>query len=128
MRSLEYNKVLNSESSFLFLALSVLESRGHSGLSALISVIGANNFLKLVRLYSGGNIKVPTGRELSQSIVAALYIYHKYAESLPEDVFLKKYDVDMNIKVLHTIVEKWEDYAEKQGINIKVLLNSVMDV
>lgn len=128
MRSQEYNKVLNSEKSFMFLALSVLEARGNTGLPALMSVIGLNNFLKLVRIYSGGTLKVPTTRELSQSIIAALYIYHKYAEPIPENEFLKKYNVDISIKVLHSIVEKWEDYAEKQGINIKLLLHEAVDV
>lgn len=126
-RSYAYNKVLNSEKSFLFLSLSILESQGYPGLSSLIAVLGPHNLLKIIRLFSGGSIKVPTAKELSRGIIAALYIYHKYVEPIPEEQFLNRYQVDMNLNVLHTIVRKWEDYMKKQNVDIKVLLQSAMD-
>lgn len=127
-RSLGYNKILSSEGTFLFLSLSVLESQGFPGLSALISVIGPHNFMKLIKIYSGGSIKVPTARELSRGIISAIYIYHKYVEPIPEEVFLKRYDVDMNLNVLHTMVRKWEEYMKKQNVDINILLKSAMDI
>lgn len=127
-RAFAYNKILNSEKAFLFISLSILESQGFPGLSALISVVGPNTLLKLVRLYSGGSIKIPTSRELSRGIIAALYVYHKYAEPLQEEDFLRKYKVDMNLNTLHTIVRKWEDYMKKQDVDVKTLLQSAVDV
>lgn len=121
-------KVLKSESSFIYLAMSILSEAGYPYISALCAAVGPANLFRLVTLFSGASFKIPTGKEMSSSILTALYLYHKYVEPMPFADFLKAYEIDVNMKLaIKTRAKQWEKAMSEKGINVKELLNRAVD-
>lgn len=121
-------KILNSEGSFLYLALSILSESGFPYISALMAIIGPSNFLKMVRLFSGTTFRMPTTMELGISIYSALYLYHKYVEPMDENNFFKAYEVPKDFRLgIKTRVKQYEKYMKQQKIDLRVMLNKVVD-
>ena len=121
-------QVLKSESSFLFLALSILSEEGYPAVSAICAAIGPTNFLRLVKVLSGASFKVPSGMELSTSLLAALYLYHQYVEPMPDKEFAQEYDVDVVTQmVIKKRAKKWASSMKDKGLDVKILLNKAAD-
>lgn len=122
-------KVLNSENSFLYLALSVLSEEGYPSISAICAVIGPTNFLRLVTVLGGANLKIPSSMELSTSVVAALYLYHLYVESMSEKDFIQAYEIDLvTLMAIKKRAKQWIKSMKDKGINVRYLLQKAVDL
>lgn len=122
-------KVLNSENSFLYLALSVLSEEGYPSISAICAVIGPANFLRLATVLGGASLKVPTAMELSTSLVTSLYLYHLYVEPMSEKDFIQAYEVDLvTLMAIKKRAKQWIKSMKAKGINVKYLLQKAVDL
>ena len=93
-----------------------------------MAIIGPSNFLKMVRLFSGTTFRMPTTMELGISIYSALYLYHKYVEPMDENNFFKAYEVPKDLRLgIRTRVKQYEKYMKQQKIDLRVMLNKVVD-
>lgn len=121
-------KVLRSESSFLYLALSILSEEGYPAISAICAAIGPANFMRLVKVLAGTNLKVPTQMELSTAIMTSLYLYHKYVEPMSDKDFNQAYEVDLVTQMaVKKRAKQWLKSMGEQGVNVKYLLNNAVD-
>lgn len=122
-------KVLNSENSFLYLALSVLSEEGYPSISAICAVIGPANFLRLVTVLGGANLKIPSSMELSTSVMTALYLYHLYVEPMLEKDFIQAYEVDLvTLMAIKKRSKQWIKSMKDKGIDVKYLLQKAVDL
>lgn len=122
-------KVLNSENSFLYLALSVLSEEGYPSISAICAVVGPANFLRLVTVLGGANLKIPSSMELSTSVMTALYLYHLYVEPMLEKDFIQAYEVDLvTLMAIKKRSKQWIKSMKDKGIDVKYLLQKAVDL
>lgn len=122
-------KVLNSENSFLYLALSVLSEEGYPSISAICAVVGPANFLRLVTVLGGANLKIPSSMELSTSVMTALYLYHLYVEPMSEKDFIQAYEVDLvTLMAIKKRSKQWIKSMKDKGIDVKYLLQKAVDL
>lgn len=122
-------KVLQSESSFIYLAMSILSESGYPYLLPLSAAIGPKNLLRLFTLFSGATFRMPTNMEFSTSLLTSLFLYHKYVEPMSFRDFLKAYDVDADMRLaIKTRAKKWEESMKEKNINVSVLLNKAVDI
>ena len=121
-------QVLRSESSFLFLALSVLSEEGYPAVSAVCAAIGPTNFLRLVKVLAGASFKVPSSMEMSTSLITSLYLYHQYVEPMSDKEFANEYGVDVVTQmVVKKRAKKWVSSMKEKGLDVKILLNKAVD-
>lgn len=121
-------EILKSEASFMYLSLSILSEAGYPHISALMSVVGPNNFIKMIRLFAGSTFKMPTQMEWSTALYTALYLYHQHVEPLSDTEFLKLYDVDSSLRIaIKNRAKQWEKTMKEKNINTDIMLNNNMD-
>ena len=117
----------NYNDAIMFIALSIMEAQNpNSGWSEIMAVIGSSEVLKLVRLMPGLTIRIPTMKELSRDMHAALYIYHQYTDKITDDTFKLRYGIDDNIKILKARARDWQKFMEKNNIDPEMFFRRTM--
>ena len=123
--TLEHEDLSSQE--MVFIALTMLESRGYPGFMELLSVI--NNpgiILKIIRLFYGMTIKIPPLKEFIKCLQAAEYAFcdiHKKVNSTlpakPQDIRqFMNIDREQEAELLQ-IFDEWCVYMNKQGHDIR---------
>ena len=115
-----------SSSEFVFIALSMLESRGYPGFFELMSVIeDPTIIIKIIRLFYGMEIKIPPLKEFKECLQAAEYSYLDMHKNININLPAKSKDIRqfMNItpeeeQHLLEIFDQWCEFMAKNGANI----------
>lgn len=115
-----------SSSEFVFIALSMLESRGYPGFFELMSVIeDPTIIIKIIRLFYGMEIKIPPLKEFKECLQAAEYSYLDMHKNINVNLPAKSKDIRqfMNItqeeeQHLLEIFDEWCSFMAKNGANI----------
>ena len=116
-----------SSSEFVFIALSMLESRGYPGFFELMSAIqDPALIMKIIRLFYGMTIKVPPLKEFKDCLQAAEHAYLDMHKNINVDLPAKGKDIRqfMNIseeeeKHLLDIFDDWCKFMHDQGADIR---------
>jgi hypothetical protein len=116
-----------SSSEFLFIALSMLESRGYPGFFELMSVIkDPTLIMQILRLFYGMTIKVPPIKEFKECLQAAEYAYLDMHKHINVNLPAKGKDIRqfMNItqeeeEHLLEIFDEWCKFMNKQGADVR---------
>ncbi len=116
-----------SSSEFVFIALSMLESRGYPGFFELMSAIqDPALIIKIIRLFYGMTIKIPPIKEFKECLQAAEYSYLDMHKHININLPAKSKDIRqfMNIteeeeKHLLEIFDEWCVYMHKNGADIR---------
>lgn len=116
---------------FLFICFSMLESRGYAGWNELISVLNDYKaIIKILRLFSGMTIKIPTLKEFRECLMASTYVFcdlskrnDKLLKTIPS---VDKIDEYINPTLeekekIQKLYDEWIEYMEKQGYPIDKL-------
>lgn len=110
----------------VFIALTILESRGYPGLTELMSVINDPKIiLKIIRLLYGTEIKVPSLKEFVLCLRTAIYAFCDMHKKVHTNLPVKPNDIRkfMNLtpeqekEILDTF-DEWTLYMHKQGADI----------
>lgn len=115
-----------SSTEFVFIALSMLESRGYPGFFELMSVIqDPSLIIKIIRLFYGMEIKIPPLNEFKECLQAAEYTYLDMHKSININLPAKSKDIRqfMNItpeeeQHLLEIFDQWCEFMAKNGANV----------
>ena len=115
----------------VYIALSILESRGYSGFTDLLSILNDPVLiLKIVRLMYGTTIKIPPLGEFTKCLQAAIYTYCDMHKMINSKLPAKPRDIRkfMNIdekeeKELLDIFDEWTVFLHKNGIDIRNLMH-----
>lgn len=116
-----------SSSEFVFIALSMLESRGYPGFFELMSVIeDPAIIMKIIRLFYGMEIKIPPLKEFKECLQAAEYSYLDMHKNINVNLPAKSKDIRqfMNItpeeeQHLLEIFDQWVVFMNKQGADVR---------
>lgn len=116
-----------SSSEFVFIALSMLESRGYPGFFELMSVIeDPAIIMKIIRLFYGMEIKIPPIKEFKECLQAAEYSYLDMHKNINVNLPAKSKDIRqfMNItpeeeQHLLEIFDQWVVFMNKQGADVR---------
>lgn len=116
-----------SSSEFVFIALSMLESRGYPGFFELMSVIqDPGLIMKIIRLFYGMEIKIPPLKEFKDCLQAAEYSYLDMHKNVSLNLPAKSKDIRqfMNIteeeeKHLLDIFDQWVVFMNKSGADVR---------
>lgn len=116
-----------SSSEFLFIALSMLESRGYPGFFELMSVIkDPTLIMQILRLFYGMTIKIPPIKEFKECLQAAEYAYLDMHKHININLPAKGKDIRqfMNItpeeeEHLLEIFDEWCKFMNQQGADIR---------
>lgn len=116
-----------SSSEFLFIALSMLESRGYPGFFELMSVIkDPALIMQILRLFYGMTIKVPPIKEFKECLQAAEYAYLDMHKHININLPAKGKDIRqfMNItpeeeEHLLEIFDEWCKFMNQQGADVR---------
>jgi len=116
-----------SSSEFLFIALSMLESRGYPGFFELMSVVkDPALIMQILRLFYGMTIKIPPIKEFKECLQAAEYAYLDMHKHINANLPAKGKDIRqfMNItqeeeEHLLEIFDEWCKFMNKQGADVR---------
>lgn len=116
-----------SSSEFVFIALSMLESRGYPGFFELMSIIeDPATIMKIIRLFYGMEIKIPPLKEFKECLQAAEYSYLDMHKNINVNLPAKSKDIRqfMNItpeeeQHLLEIFDQWVVFMNKQGADVR---------
>lgn len=116
-----------SSSEFVFIALSMLESRGYPGFFELMSVIeDPAIIMKIIRLFYGMEIKIPPLKEFKECLQAAEYSYLDMHKNINVNLPAKSKDIRqfMNItpeeeQHLLEIFDSWTKFMHDQGADVR---------
>lgn len=116
-----------SSSEFVFIALSMLESRGYPGFFELMSVIeDPVIIMKIIRLFYGMEIKIPPLKEFKDCLQAAEYSYLDMHKNINVNLPAKSKDIRqfMNItpeeeQHLLEIFDQWTKFMHDQGADVR---------
>jgi len=116
-----------SSSEFVFIALSMLESRGYPGFFELMSVVqDPGLIMKIIRLFYGMEIKIPPLKEFKECLQAAEYSYLDMHKNINVNPPAKSKDIRqfMNIteeeeKHLLDIFDEWTIFMHKNGADVE---------
>jgi hypothetical protein len=123
--TLEHDELSSIE--MVFIALTMLESRGYPGFMELMSVINDPSLiLKIIRLFYGMTIQIPPLKEFITCLQASQYafcdIHKKVNNSLPakpKDIRqFMNIDEEREAELLK-IFDEWCIYMNKQGHDIR---------
>lgn len=123
----EVSKDEYSSSEFVFIALSMLESRGYPGFFELMSAIkDPSIIMTIIRLFYGMTIKVPTIKEFKDCLQAAEYAYLDMHKNININLPAKGKDIRqfMNItpeeeQHLLDIFDQWVVFMNKSGADVR---------
>lgn len=126
---LSHEELASSE--MVFIALSMLESRGYTGFTELFSILNDPAIiLKVVRLMYGTTIKVPPVGEFTKCLRAAIYTYcdmHKMINSTlpakPKDIRQFMGIDEKEEKELLEIFDKWSIFLHENGADVRKLMH-----
>lgn len=116
-----------SSTEFVFIALSMLESRGYPGFFELMSVIkDPSLIMTIIRLFHDMTIKIPPLKEFKDCLQAAEYSYLDMHKHINVNLPAKGKDIRqfMNIteeeeKHLLEIFDSWTKFMHDQGADIR---------
>lgn len=118
---------LNSEE-FVYIAFSMLESRGYHGLIELMSAIDDPSvIMRFLYLFSGMTIKIPTTEEFADSLRASVLAYCRLAGNVMQKKGISKDQTiqatlnvdDDEFEKLNNIYQDWIVKMEKNGYSIQ---------
>jgi len=120
-----------SSSEFVFTALSMLESRGYPGFFELMSIVqDPALIMKIIRLFYGMTIKIPSIKEFKECLQAAEYTYLDMHKHINVNLPAKSKDIRqfMNIteeeeKHLLEIFDEWCVFMNKNGADVRNYLH-----
>lgn len=115
-----------SSSEFVFIALSMLESRGYPGFFELMSVVqDPALIIKIIRLFYGMEIKIPPLKEFKECLQAAEYSYLDMHKNVNSNLPAKGKDIrqfmgitEEEEKHLLEIFDQWAYFMSSCGANI----------
>ena len=115
----------------VFIAMTMLESRGYSGFVDLFSVLNDPTLIiKIVRLLYGTEIKIPPLSEFIKCLQAAMYTYCDMHKMINSTLPAKPKDIRefMNIdekqeKELLDIFDEWTVFLHKNGLDIRTIMH-----
>ena len=107
----------------VFIALTILESRGYNGLTELMSVLNDPKIiLKVIRLLYGTEIKIPSLKEFVLCLRTAIYAFCDIHKKIHVNLPVKPTDIRkfMNItpeqeKEILDVFDQWTLFMHKQG-------------
>jgi hypothetical protein len=116
-----------SSSEFVFIALSMLESRGYPGFFELMSVVqDPGLIMKIIRLFYGMEIKIPPLKEFKECLQAAEYSYLDMHKNININLPAKSKDIrqfmgitEEEEKHLLEIFDQWTIFMHKQGADVR---------
>ena len=116
-----------SSSEFVFIALSMLESRGYPGFFELMSVVqDPGLIMKIIRLFYGMEIKIPPLKEFKECLQAAEYSYLDMHKNINVNLPAKSKDIrqfmgitEEEEKHLLEIFDQWTIFMHKQGADVR---------
>lgn len=115
-----------SSSEFVFIALSMLESRGYPGFFELMSAIqDPGLIMKIIRLFYGMEIKIPPLKEFKECLQAAEHAYLDMHKHINVNLPAKSKDIRQFMGIteeeerhLLEIFDQWCKFMSSCGANI----------
>ena len=99
---------IDSDSSVVYLALSILCSDQNSLVPELLYLLSPRQVIDFIKVYGGETIRVPTSEEFSKDLMVALCCYHVIVEGNSWDWIALTYHADGNtIRSLKIKTEHW---------------------
>jgi len=116
-----------SSSEFVFIALSMLESRGYPGFFELMSVVqDPALIMKIIRLFYGMEIKIPPLKEFKECLQAAEHAYLDMHKNVNANLPAKIGDIrqfmgitEEEQKHLLEIFDEWAQFMAKNGADVR---------
>ena len=120
-----------ASSEMVFIACTLLESRGYPGFMELFNVL--NNpglILKLIRLFYGMIIKFPSLTEFRDCLRASEYIFTDFHKKVNDKLVVKPLDIRNHMGItaeeeekLLKLFDEWVIYMNKAGYPIEKLMH-----
>lgn len=115
-----------SSSEMVFIALTLLESRGYPGFLEMMSVINDPTILmKLLRLFYGMTIKFPSLEELRDCLRASEYIFSDMHKKVNDKLYVKPLDIRNHMGIdekeeqkLLNMFDDWIAFMHKNGNDV----------
>ena len=121
---------LDSFSSFFYIALTMLISRKDESLRPeIMYILEPESILQMLDMFGGQKIYIPTRREFSLDLKAALVAYYKYCEEKTDLVIREKLDLKGNeFKSIDIRINKYLEYLKKEGLIAPKMMKRLTDV
>ena len=111
----------------VFIALTILESRGYPGLTELMSVVNDPKIiLKIIRLFYGTQIKIPSLKEFVLCLRTAIYAFCDMHKKIHVNLPAKPNDIRKFMKItpeqekeILAVFDEWALFMHKNGTDIR---------
>lgn len=120
-----------ASSEMVFIACTLLESRGFPGFMELFNVINDPSLIiKLIRLFYGMTIKFPSLQEFQDCLRASEYIFTDFHKKVNDKLVVKPLDIRNHMGIteqeeekLLKLFDEWVVYMNKAGYPIEKLMH-----
>lgn len=120
-----------ASSEMVFIACTLLESRGYPGFMELLNVLdNPSLILKLIRLFYGMTIKFPSLQEFQDCLRASEYIFTDLHKKVNDTLVVKPLDIRNHMRIdeqeeekLLKLFDEWVVYMNKAGYPIEKLMH-----
>jgi hypothetical protein len=120
-----------ASSEMVFIACTLLESRGYPGFMELLNVLdNPSLILKLIRLFYGMTIKFPSLQEFQDCLRASEYIFTDLHKKVNDTLVVKPLDIRNHMGIdeqeeekLLKLFDEWVVYMNKAGYPIEKLMH-----
>ena len=120
-----------ASSEMVFIACTLLESRGYPGFMELLNVLdNPSLILKLIRLFYGMTIKFPSLQEFQDCLRASEYIFTDLHKKVNDTLVVKPLDIRNHMGIdeqqeekLLKLFDEWVIYMNKAGYPIDKLMH-----
>ena len=120
-----------ASSEMVFIACTLLESRGYPGFMELLNVLdNPSLILKLIRLFYGMTIKFPSLQEFQDCLRASEYIFTDLHKKVNDTLVVKPLDIRNHMGIneqqeekLLKLFDEWVVYMNKAGYPIDKLMH-----
>lgn len=120
-----------ASSEMVFIACTLLESRGYPGFMEMLNVLDDPSLIiKLIRLFYGMTIKFPSIQEFQDCLKASEYIFTDFHKKVNDTLVVKPLDIRNHMHIteqeedkLLKLFDEWVLYMHKAGYPIEKLMH-----
>lgn len=121
---------LNSYSSFFYVTLTFLISRREESLPPeFLYLLGPTDVLKMIDMFGGQTVYIPTRKELSEDLLSALVAYYKYCEGKSELWIMEELNINKReLNSCYLKIRNYKNYINSEGLIAPELMKDLVDV
>ena len=124
--NIDYNDI-SEKSEFFYIALSIFLSREEkSVIPEIMTFMSSEQVMNFIKIFGGYTVKVPSEKEFSNDLYAAIIIYYRCSEKLSWGAIQNKLKLSARkLNYVKKSIIRWINFLEKEGLKSPIPLDEI---